>query len=259
MIRDWPEFYDPDLYEEKVGPGARVGDTYAALLAGPPLRVVEYGCGPGEILLRLAQDGHTVTGLDRVPAMVERARLRAEQAAADVAARITVEYAEAREPNKGAPADRVLLTNELVLHALSPAVLTAMFDNAYAALSPGGVVILDLPLVDMEALARAAGPLKDQEFCRGYFDRREGSTLRVTERCVFDPASWLKEMTFSYQTINGRGEASSVHYRRLVQRVWTLQEILFALRIAGFEAAQGEIRAELPDRHVVTASKPGGA
>lgn len=259
MIRDWPEFYDPDLYDEKVGPGARVGDTYAALLAGPPLRVVEYGCGPGEILLRLARDGHTVTGLDRVPAMVERARQRAAKAAADVAARIKVEHGEVSEPHKSAPADRVLLTNELVLHALSPEVLAAMLDHAYAALSPGGVVILDLPLVDVDALARAAGPLKDQEFCRGYFDWRDGSTLRVTERCVFDPTSWLKEMTFSYQTIDGRGEASSMHYRRLVQRVWTLQEILFALLIAGFEAAKSEIRSELPDRYVVTASKPGGA
>lgn len=259
MIEDWPDFYDPDLYEEKVGPGARVGDTYAALLAGSKLRVVEYGCGPGEVLLRLAQDGHTVIGLDRVPAMVERARLRAGQAPAEVAARITVAHAEVSEPYQGPPADCVLLTNELVLHALGPAALSAMLDQAFAALSPGGRVILDLPLVDLDALSRAAGPLRDQEFCRGYFPRRDGSTLRVTERCVFDPSTWLKEMTFSYQTIDGRGAAAGVRYRRLVQRVWTLQEILFALSIAGFEAAQGAIRCELPDRHVVTASKPGGA
>ena len=48
MIHEWPEFYDPNLYEEKVGPGRRVGETYSALLEGPPLRIIEYGCGPGE-------------------------------------------------------------------------------------------------------------------------------------------------------------------------------------------------------------------
>ena len=189
--------------------------------------------------------------------MVERARLRASQLSDEVAARIKVEHAEVSEQQIVKSVDRVLLTNELVLHALNTNLLGSMFEHAYKALFPGGIIMLDLPFVNLNELARASGSMKDQEFCRGYFDLRDGSTLRVTERCVFNPATWVKEMTFSYQTIDERGQASDVRFRRLEQRVWTLQEILFALQIAGFERTQAAIRSELPDRHLVIASKPG--
>ena len=38
-----------------------------------PLRIVEWFCGTGRILVPLAQDGHHITGLDIAPAMLDRA------------------------------------------------------------------------------------------------------------------------------------------------------------------------------------------
>lgn len=50
-------------------------------LAGPaPQRVLDVGCGTGFLSLRFAELGHTVTGIDLSPRMIDRARCKAEQA-----------------------------------------------------------------------------------------------------------------------------------------------------------------------------------
>lgn len=53
-------------------------------LLGGPRRVLDLGCGYGRIAVALAAAGHDVTGVDICPAMLERARSRAERAGAAV-------------------------------------------------------------------------------------------------------------------------------------------------------------------------------
>jgi ubiquinone/menaquinone biosynthesis C-methylase UbiE len=43
-----------------------------------PLRVLDVGCGTGFVALRFAELGHTVTGIDLSPQMIERAREKAD-------------------------------------------------------------------------------------------------------------------------------------------------------------------------------------
>ncbi len=52
-------------------------DLLADALPDPPARVADLGCGTGTLSLLLAEQGHTVTGVDFSPAMVERARAKA--------------------------------------------------------------------------------------------------------------------------------------------------------------------------------------
>jgi len=52
-----------------------------ATVAPTGARVLEIGCGPGQLSIRLARRGFDVTGLDLDPAMIERARTSAEGAA----------------------------------------------------------------------------------------------------------------------------------------------------------------------------------
>jgi SAM-dependent methyltransferase len=73
---------------------AGVYDTLTRLLLGPLYRriaadvaaaapdgaqVLEVGCGPGHLSIRLARHGFAVTGLDLDPAMIERARANADR------------------------------------------------------------------------------------------------------------------------------------------------------------------------------------
>jgi len=76
--------------------GWLLGSLYAgiaadvAAAAAPGARVLDVGCGPGQLLERLVDHGLQASGLDLDPAMVERARARlgdrAAVAVADVAA-----------------------------------------------------------------------------------------------------------------------------------------------------------------------------
>ena len=55
-------------------------DLLSRLVGSAPQRVLDVGCGTGFLALRFAELGHTVTGIDLAPQMIDRARRKAEQA-----------------------------------------------------------------------------------------------------------------------------------------------------------------------------------
>ena len=58
-------------------------------LAGPaPRRVLDVGCGTGFLALRFAELGHTATGIDLSPQMIDQARRNAERAAQQIDFRV---------------------------------------------------------------------------------------------------------------------------------------------------------------------------
>ena len=74
---------DYDAVAESFWAGTRehdVSQNYAALLAAlagsAPLRLLDFGCGPGRDLLALTAMGHVVTGLDGSPVFADMARAR---------------------------------------------------------------------------------------------------------------------------------------------------------------------------------------
>jgi ubiquinone/menaquinone biosynthesis C-methylase UbiE len=55
-------------------------DLLSRLAGRAPRRVLDVGCGTGFLAFRFAELGHTVTGIDLSPQMIDRARRKAEQA-----------------------------------------------------------------------------------------------------------------------------------------------------------------------------------
>ena len=55
-------------------------ELLASTVGAAPLRVLDVGCGTGFLALRLAELGHSVTGVDLAERMLERARAKAEAA-----------------------------------------------------------------------------------------------------------------------------------------------------------------------------------
>jgi SAM-dependent methyltransferase len=75
---------DAGAYDRRTG--ILLGSLYrsiavdVAAVAGPSARLLEVGCGPGHLTVRMARDhGLDVTGLDLDPQMIERARTNADE------------------------------------------------------------------------------------------------------------------------------------------------------------------------------------
>lgn len=84
-------------------------EAFARFVALPPAqRVLDVGCGPGQLPRLLAAAGHTVTGLDRDPAMVAQAAAQAAGPTYLVGDVLTLPFAPASF-------DAVLATNVVFL------------------------------------------------------------------------------------------------------------------------------------------------
>ncbi len=148
--------YDLDLAED---PGDL--DLYLALadrMGGP---ILELAAGTGRLAIPLAEAGYHVTAVDVDPAMLARARARAELAGRDVAARI--ELVEADLIDVRLPAARsfrlaFIALNSILLMGSRP-LQQAAFDTLAAHLAPGGLAVVDAWQPDAEDLGRFDGRL----------------------------------------------------------------------------------------------------
>ncbi|MFC8597160.1 class I SAM-dependent methyltransferase [Isoptericola sp. NPDC057191] len=105
------------------------GPLLTATGVGPGTRVLDVGCGTGELLERAARDGAEATGVDLAPAMVRHARERVP------AATVRVGAAE-RLPFRAGVFDVILAVNALQLVEDAGAALAELV----RVLAPGGRV-----------------------------------------------------------------------------------------------------------------------
>jgi len=63
-------------------------DLLSDLVGPAPQLVLDVGCGTGFLALRFAELGHTVTGIDLAPQMIDRARSKAEEGSQEIDFRV---------------------------------------------------------------------------------------------------------------------------------------------------------------------------
>ncbi|MFD1935030.1 class I SAM-dependent methyltransferase [Nonomuraea mangrovi] len=83
-------------------------------LPDPPARVLDVGCGTGSLALLLAEEGHTVTGVDLSPRMAELARRKLAGRSAEVI------VGDAADPPVGESRFDVLLCRHVVWNLADP-------------------------------------------------------------------------------------------------------------------------------------------
>lgn len=103
---------------------------------GPGMRVLDVGCGPGDVTMRAARlvgpTGHVI-GVDTDPAMITLARRRAEQAGAH-----NVTFAQARIPDLALDGAVDAITGRLILmHLADPAAAVRALRRL---VRPGGII-----------------------------------------------------------------------------------------------------------------------
>ena len=148
--------YDLDLSED---PGDL--DLLLALAARANGPILELAVGSGRLAVPLAEDGHEVTGVDLDPAMLARARERADAAGRAVARRVTLVEGDARTIRLDDAGDyrlAVIPLNSIFLMG-NRADQAAAIATLAAHLARGGLAMVDAWLPDADDLARYDGRL----------------------------------------------------------------------------------------------------
>src|SRR5690349_5334764 len=104
--------------------------------------IIELGVGSGRIAVELLHEGHEVIGLDASPAMLQRARERAE--AAGVAERLTLLQADFRSPPPLPPSQRVIAPFRPFLHLRGDEERLSTLRAARDLLAPDGRLVFDV-------------------------------------------------------------------------------------------------------------------
>ena len=232
-MQAWQPFYDPSLYEMRVGPGGRVAEVYVRLVGDTPLECLEFGCGTGEVAIALARCRHKVTGVDRSSDMLCTAVHNASTLPLEQRERLSWHEGDMVSSDLGTKFDRVLLTNELITHLLNDVSLINFFIRCLKHLKVGGSILLDIPVIDLASLSAATQP-DGAYYVHGVFTlNADGRSVWVAEQARFDPSTWTMTKTFEYKYIASEGSVERSTFRELRQRPWTTQDIQFALKLAG--------------------------
>ena len=191
--------YDLDLADDPGDLG--LYEALAARTGGP---IVELGVGSGRIAVPLAALGHDVVGIDRDPAMLARARARAQLEGPATTSRIQLVEADVLGPlDAHLPAGPGF---QLAILALNSILLLAGRDEQRRAvramaglLAPGGLAVIDAWQPDVRELAQFDGRLSLEWLRRDPDSGRDvaklmaawydGSARVVTLTTFFDEAA----------------------------------------------------------------------
>jgi len=102
-----------------------------------PCRVLDIGCGTGSVTLRLAERGHTVTGVDPADGMLRVARMKDRESKVDW---VQAPAAEFTLPDRF---DLAIMTGHVFQVFLDDAETLAALRNIHRHMAPGGRLILE--------------------------------------------------------------------------------------------------------------------
>jgi len=248
--------YDLDLLDD---PGDL--DLWTALAAEADGPVLELMAGSGRIAIPLAEEGHAVTAVDVDPAMLARARRRAEAAGAEAFGRVTLVAGDVTQADLGL--ERAFRLAFIALNSIlllpSRAAQRAAWQTLAAHLVPGGVAAVDTWLPDAHDLARYDGRLH-LEYHRP--DPQTGRWVTKMAAAQHDAATQTVGLTTIYDEADP-GEPAVRWVRRDVVRLVTADELRAMAEAAGLEVelvAGGydlEPLGPHDDRAIVVARLPG--
>ncbi len=200
---------------------------HAARLGGP---VLDLGCATGRVAIPLARDGHEVWALDRSPAMLDELRRRLAGEDPAVAARVHPVEADLARFDLGRHFALVAVAMNTLQVLTDPADRDAAFRSVREHLAPGGELIFDVALPDVEEIRDSMG----RERSGGRY--RDPATGEVLTHSAWydswDPDTHTLAFTLRIRTRNGDGPPHEALRRHRVH-LFTPDELAGLLEGAG--------------------------
>jgi ubiquinone/menaquinone biosynthesis C-methylase UbiE len=260
-------YEDPELYDFEYRDHRHdirwYRDLARALGAG--LEILELGAGTGRISLPLAADGHRVTAVDRMPAMLDRLQAKLAQQPA-VGHRVEPVLGDITAiPLPDASFDLVIAPFNVLMHLYRWQDLLACFREARRVLVPGGTFALDVLLPDLEWL----GWDQEERHSVTYFTHpRTGASMVYSTNHTYDPDTQVCHVRIYYDDAPKRPRAFKpppvpVQVVHLAHRQIFPEELRLLIASAGFDLVShtadfraGALKKE-SEAQVVVARKPG--
>lgn len=193
-MHDLALYEEPDLYDLLAAPAP--GPEVAFYLEEALRRggtALELGCGTGRLTIPLARAGVRMTGIDLLPVMLDRTRVKAAEAGAT----LELVQADMRDFHlAGRRFGLIFLPNTTLPHLLGTADIIACFQAVARHLAPGGAFIFDTFNPSIEMLARKSG---ERHFRRRADHARLG-TVTLEETFDYDAASQVNRVTWYWST-----------------------------------------------------------
>jgi SAM-dependent methyltransferase len=218
--------YDLDLADD---PGDL--DLYTALANRASGPILELAVGTGRLAVPLARAGHTVTGIDRDPAMLERAGRRAAAAGPGAVGRLRLELGDALDVRLRDAGDyrlAFIALNSLLLLGDRDAQAAAVATLA-AHLAPGGVAAVDVWLPDADDLARYDGRVV-LEYPR--LDSETGHLVTKAASAIHDAATGTVKLLAIYEE-GLQGQPPARWLRQDLLRLVSVDDLRDFARAAG--------------------------
>jgi cyclopropane fatty-acyl-phospholipid synthase-like methyltransferase len=153
VLESSPNRYDRGI---KILSRGRITEVYlkiAEMVAAPGKRILDIGCGTGNVSLACAARGATVIGVDSNAEMLEITKSKAKKAGLeDKVELIELGVAEIAGEINERPLDAVVSC--LAFSELTPDEQTYTLSIAYSLLKPGGVIVIADEVVPKDAFRR---------------------------------------------------------------------------------------------------------
>lgn len=228
-----------EFYDLVYAPHTAAADWCRALAARSGGPILELGCGSGRVAAPLAADGHRVVGLDRSPAMLQRARARAARAGVE----LELHESDVRDFSLDETFPLLVMVANTFL-MLEPEDRWACLARAREHLAEGGRLALHVFQPDPSKVAGYEGAVVEE----GTFETESGSRVTVftSTRATVDRS------TFTWTC----DEVGADHLVRRYSRTTTLHflyrheaELLFSAAGFAIESLEGDWDGSPADEH----------
>ncbi len=201
-------YIDPVLYDFEYVDQDDDVDWYGALAdeRASGRTILELGVGSGRIAIPIAQAGHRLIGLDRMPSMLghlETKLQRLAQAGEPVKGSIEMLVGDMTDiPLPDASVGLVIAPFNCLMHLYTWQQLLACFRSAFRVLEPGGTFAFDVLLPDFEWLN--LDPQERHSVTR-FVHPRTGEKMVYSTNHTYDPDTQICHIRIYYDDATGTG------------------------------------------------------
>lgn len=231
-VTPWEDqFYDPALFDAAAGDAysAEVEEQYFQLIGDSPKKIVEFGCGTGRVILKLAARGHEVTGIDISEKMLEYLWKKTVDLPAEMKGRIKTLCADGSETTVQEKYNLAIAVDDFLTHFIDKEQLVGMFGRIASCLEPGSFFITDLRTRDQDKLRRAQDKYPKNMYTYGIVNGVQvdkeifSASMKYWED--FDSTTNVLCSHQVFDFIRNNGEVEKTVYKTLIQKLLTSQDL----------------------------------